>query len=198
MSNRKLSITLFGATGKTGQAIIAEAKYQNSIIQPVTKRSLTKTELSQAIQGSDVVVIVFGPSAPYTDIFCADTTQRIIQAMEGAHVKRLICQTGAMIGNYPKNRSYFFQKMSDQFKKSNPAGYTDRVMQEEAIKGSNLDWTIIKPPRLTDSNADIAVKSGMHVSVGLLSSISRKSLARFIFEEIQKPRYIHQAVFVKN
>lgn len=198
MSTPIKSIVLFGASGKTGQAIITEAKNHHIDVRSITKRNPTDVELSQTIRGSNAVLIVFGPRPPYTDIFCQASTERIISAMKAAHVSRIICQTGAMIGDYPQNRSFIFELFSARFRKSNPDGYNDRVQQEKAVMTSSLEWIIIKPPRLTDSQDDMPIHAGVHIGIGLLSSVSRKSLAQFIMEELLTPHHIYQAVFVKN
>lgn len=155
-------------------------------------------ELRQTVHGADGVAIVFGPRPPYTDIFCTDLTKNIGSAMEAEGVKRLICQTGAMIGDYSCNRSMMFKILCGRFHKSNSKGYEDRADQENVVKNSSLDWTIIKPPRLTESKGNKIVQAGENVKVGLLSSVSRKSLAQFIIKEFLTPRFIRKIIFIKN
>lgn len=191
-------ITIFGASGRTGKEVAIEAHKHGIEVRTFDKKAPLPEELHQAVRGTDAVAIVFGPNPPYTDIFCAKTTKDIITAMETENVSRLICQTGAMIGNYPQNRSFFFEMFGGKFRKSNPQGYDDRVQQEEAVKTSSLKWTIIKPPRLTEAETDKEIRAGEGVKVGLLSSVSRKSLARFIISELITPRYVYQAIFVKD
>lgn len=196
--NHSKTIVVFGASGRTGKAVITETSLKGIKVRTLNKRNPTVAELSRTIRGSDAVVIVFGPRPPYTDFFCAATTENIIKAMEAEKVSRLICQTGAMIGDYSQNRSYLFELMSGRFRKSNPQGYDDRVRQEKVIMNSPLEWTIIKPPRLTETEDDKTVQTGEHIKNGILSSVSRKSLARFIIAELLTPHQLYKAVFVKN
>lgn len=179
-----MKITIFGASGRTGKEIAARANSCGVKIQ-------------KSIPGSDAVIIVFGPRPPYTDIFCAQKTLSIIQTMKKNGVSRLICQTGAMIGDYPQNRSLFFKLLCIWFRMSNPKGYVDRVGQEDIVKTSGLGWTILKPPRLTEGEIDV-VLAGKQTKVGLFSCVSRKSLAQFIIEELLHPKFIRQSVFVKK
>ena len=191
-------IIIFGASGRTGKEVSMAAQAKRIKVNAFNKKNPLLEELQKAVKGVDGVVIVFGPRPPFTDIFCEDLTKKIIKAMEKESVKRLICQTGAMIGNYPNNLKLIFRIMSNKFHKSNPEVYNDRAGQEESIKRSNLEWTIIKPPRLSDAINNKKVKSGENLKVGLMSSISRKSLAEFIINELLNPLYNKKVVFVKN
>lgn len=192
------TLVIFGASGRTGKAVAAAAEARGIEVRAFDKKNPSPEELRGAVRGMDAAVIVFGPVPPYTDIFCAVATRNIIQAMEMEGIRQLICQTGAMIGDYRNNRSFIFELFSGRFRTSNPTGYKDRVDQEEAVKRSSLEWTIVKPPRLTAAEHDVAVHAGENLQVGLLSSISRKSLGRFMIEEVLNSRYIRKAVFVKN
>jgi putative NADH-flavin reductase len=62
---------------------------------------------------------------------------------------------------------------------------------------SGLDWTLIKPPRLTGGPARGRVRSGENLSIGALSSISRLDLSRFILDGMETPGYIGKRVVVR-
>lgn len=212
--NNKKTIVIFGASGLTGREIANEAVSSGINVRAVVRKNPDKSVLpenvefiecgldnlkviAEAIKGTDGVVVAFGPRPPYKDTFCKEATANIIKAMEKSGVTRLICQTGAMIGEYPKNRSLPFSIMCRIYNKNNPSGYRDRLLQEKAVKESPLNWTIIKPPRLTDSAIN-PVQAGENIKVGMLSSVSRKSLAKFIIEELTNPKFIKKAVFIYN
>ena len=195
----KKPIVLFGASGKSGQAIVGRARQLGLSVREADRRVLAHPKaLDRIIKGVFAVVIVFGPRPPYTDIFCTSATGKIIQSMKRSGVKRLLCQTGAMIGRYPQNRSFLFEKMSNIYRKQNPSGYMDRVKQEDIIKHTPLDWTIIKPPRLVDSDKEKVVYADEHTCVGIFSSITRTSLSGFILKELSHPKRIRKVVFVTN
>ncbi len=192
------SIALFGASGRTGKAIQTEAQRQNIIVRTANLRQLSYEDLCATIHGVDAVILVFGPHPPYMDVFCADATENILKAMKKEGIQRLICQTGAMIGDYPLNRSWIFSQFAKRYRKSNPKGHEDRVQQEACIKASSLDWTIIKPPRLTNGESKKTVSCGETITVGLLSSVSRKTLARCILEAIDDPKLFMKTLFIKE
>lgn len=192
------TITVFGARGRTGVEVAAAAQARGITVRPFDTKDPSAAQLREAVRNVDGVVIVFGPRPPYTDIFCAERTADIVRAMEAEGVRRLICQTGAMIGDYRKNRSWVFEYLSRRYRTSHSGPHADRVGQEEAVQRSTLEWTIIKPPRLTTARTDGAVTAGPDIKVGLLSSVSRGSLAAFIVGELIEARHTHQTVFVKS
>lgn len=211
---KKQIITIFGASGLTGKVLVDCAISKGLIVRAVVRSKSYEqfskgiqavvcdynnlSDLRKTIKGSNGVIIVFGPRPPYKEIFCEQITKNIVKVMEELKIKRLICQTGAMIGDYSKNRSLFFELMSQMFRNNNPLGYKDRLLQEKVIKESVLDWTIIKPPRLTKDNNQYKIIVGIDIIIGLLSSISRESLTKFIIRELINPKFIRKSIFIKN
>jgi len=151
----------------------------------------------ETITDNTAVCCLIGPRPPYRDVFCATATATIIAAMKQTGCRRLICQTGAMIGPAP-NRSYPMEWTAQAFAKWHPDVARDREEQEQLIESSGLDWTIVKPPRLTDSPPHHRVQVNPCLRVGLLSHISRADLATFILDEIEAGRFVGQRIFVKG
>ena len=109
-----IKITVFGATGRTGRAIISLALTQGI---EVTAYARTPEDLAQwagrirvipgplddaaaigrAIEGADAVAIAFGPRKGGPQVFCANATQLIVSAMKAQGVRRLVCITGAPV-----------------------------------------------------------------------------------------------------
>lgn len=208
-------ITVFGGSGATGQVIIRRAlnrgiRVKTLVRNPdslcgrlegaeIVKGSLLNTvDIDTSLKNSAAVICVFGPRAPYADIFCEAATKMIIAAMKKNKVNRLICQTGGMIGDYPKNRSFFFELMTSLFNRRLPLVSSDRLGQEAQVINSGLCWTIIKPPRLVNSQSTEKVFAGIDVKLGMLSSITRDDLAEIILDAALSEKYEHSVMFVRN
>ena len=88
--------------------------------------------------------------------------------------------------------------MTRAFARWQPQSAQDREEQERLVEASGLDWTIVKPPRLTDSLPQGRVQAGSSLRIGLLSTISRADLAAFIIDEMQTGRFVRQRIFVKG
>ena len=153
--------------------------------------------LIETFRGTQAVCAVSGPRAPYVDVFCAAATRAISEAMRQAGCLRLICQTGAMTGS-DVNRSWGFERMTRAFARRHPEAATYRIEQEHIVTARSLDWTIVRPPRLTHSPKRGSVRAGPALKVGLTSHISRLDLATFILDETEQPRFPKQSVCVKH
>ena len=209
------SIAIFGGSGATGKVLIAHALGQGIKIRALARRAssidfkseqmevhegslLNPVDVMATLKGCGAAICVFGPRLPHVDIFCEHATATIVSAMQQLEIRRLVCQTGGMIGEYPANRTLPFQLMADMFKRHSPQVESDRVGQERVVMHSGLAWTIVKPPRLTDGAAKGKWLAGADVRLGMLSSISRADLADFLVTETLKPQHIGQAVFVRK
>lgn len=209
------AIAIFGGSGATGKALIAHALGKGIKIRALARRvgsidvgaerievlegsPANTDDVMAVLQGCNAAICVFGPRPPYADIFCEDATSNIVTAMRQLGIRRLVCQTGGMIGEYPANRTLPFQLMTDMFKRRLPQVACDRFGQENAVIRSGLAWTIVKPPRLTDGAAKGKWLAGTDVRLGLLSSISRSDLADFLVAETLMPQHVGQAVFIRN
>jgi putative NADH-flavin reductase len=209
--NRKICI--FGASGATGlvltqlfleseQDVVAfvrsETAQHKLPLGVITKVGslLNRGEVECAITGCDVVVCAIGPRLSSPEAFCADATQNIIASMKAQGVRRLVCLTGAMVGDYP-HLSWFMRIMRFSYQKQQPVLAIDRSDQEKCVEASGLDWTLVKPPRLTNGKRRGGVRSGEALKVGMMSSISRSDLGCFLLEQADSQEYIGKQVVVQ-
>ncbi len=209
------ALTVFGATGKTGRLVVDRALASGWAVRafcrpgsqlPAMHLSLTRIDGSldspeqvrEALRGSEAVVVVFGPrrGAGATDIFCAQGTKAILEEMAGLGISRLICQTGAMIGANYSNRGSFYERMRRRFVARSPDLAKDRDEQEQLVRGSALDWTVVKPPRIVDRAGKGKWKASPDLSLGMMSAITFEDLASFIIHEVSAREHLRQCVFV--
>ena len=74
----------------------------------------------------------------------------------------------------------------------------DASEQERVVIDSQLDWTLVKPSRLTNSPATQLIRAGPALHVGLLSRISRGDLATFLLNEARDSQHLQERVYVCN
>ncbi len=212
---RELRIAVFGASGGTGQALVAAALADGHRVRALFRPGSTpgqsheglevlRGQLAEAqdvgrtVAGCQAVICVFGPRPGQSDLFCARATQTIVEAMRAEGVDRLVCQTGAMIGDWDANRAWSMRLMAGLFRRGNPALAADRARQEAIVQASGLVWTLVKPPRIVADAPATAVRAGAGLRLGMMSHVSRAGLARFLLDEAAHPRFPRQAVFVAD
>ncbi|MDH5741810.1 MAG: NAD(P)H-binding protein [Nitrospira sp.] len=207
-------LAIFGISGRTGRELAKIAGIKGwevcGLVRPtstiegsILNGRIVRGDFDEfdrvveTIADSEAVCCLIGPQPPYTDVFCASATAAIIAAMKQTRCMRLVCQTGAMIGPAP-SRSHPMEWMVRTFARWHPQAIRDREEQERLVESSGLDWTIVKPPRLTDSPPQGRVQASAVLRIGLLSTISRADLAAFIIDEVQTGRFVRQRIFVKG
>ncbi|WP_119395821.1 NAD(P)-dependent oxidoreductase [Salinibius halmophilus] len=201
-----MKLALFGATGATGQAIQQLAKLFGCELsmhsrQPGLEGAVVgeiADVADEVLAGCEAVVICLGARRPYTDVFLADATTHIVEACKRQGVQRLICVTGALAGEYPSNQGKAFRWVTKTIFPSTKATLADKAAQEAIVKNSGLNWTIIKPPRLTDNTRQQHYIAGSTIHCGLFSSISRRTLAYDIGKCINNEATFQMVRFIKS
>jgi putative NADH-flavin reductase len=208
------TVSVFGASGRVGKEVVKLALLQGFNVKahcrPGAKCSLKHDNLTvykgdlknfelikDIVKESDCVVITLGQRAPYKDIFCKEFTDNIIKAMEETGAKRLVCLTGAMIGDSEENLTVPFKFLKKFLIAKRSAIFDDRAGQENLVRRSSLDWTIVKPPRLIENGERRIFIYSETLKMGLASSIGFDDLAEFLVEQIASKDYLHKAVYVK-
>ncbi len=211
-----MELAVFGATGRTGQALVAAALAHGWQVRAFVRTQAgarlplpaglkvvhgdprQAPDIAATVHGTDGVCCVFGPRPPYNHAFCAPLTRRIVEAMRGEGVRRIVCVTGAMIGTMPANTSRAMRAMAAAVRRRLPAIAADRAEQEMVVMGSGLDWTLVKPPRLTDGPRTKTVHADPALPIGLMSRITRADLAEFVFRAAAHDRFVAQRVYVRS
>ncbi len=206
-------ISVFGASGRAGRAFITAASaagislrlhYRSAPedeappLATVIVGALTDpTAVREVLRGASAVVVLFGPRPKARHVFTAKATKAIIEGMQAQGQRRLLCLTGAMIGDSAANLSIPMRTLEFAIRRiGDEEQADDRAAQERVVRSSKLDWTLIKPPRLTDSTEATRVRAATDLTVGLRSRISRASLAAFLLDEIHEKRHIQQSVYL--
>ena len=210
-----IKITVFGATGRTGQAIISLALTQGMTVTAHARRAedLGQWEgriridagplddagvIGRAVEGADAVVIAFGPRKGGPQVFCANATQLIITAMKDRKVRRLVCITGALVGEQYPTRGLFYRTMRKLLVRKVPHLMLDRDGQETIVMNSGLDWTVFKPPRLMNGPERPGTQIGPDLVIGPAARTTVGSLATAILGELLASQFVRKAVFIKT
>lgn len=148
--------------------------------------------LSEALQDVDAAVQTLGVKAEPSMIFqpvdlFSKATRALLPAMQRTGVKRLIAVTGFGAGD-SRGRGGLLHKIG--FKLLLRRVYEDKDVQEQLIRESGLDWTIVRPVILFDG----AHTGRYHVLTERrrwrIGFISRADVADFLVKQIDDHRHV--------
>jgi putative NADH-flavin reductase len=211
-----MQLGVFGATGGTGRALVATALDHGWTVRAFVRTQAGASlplpsglavvhgdpdraeDVLRAVRGSDAICCAFGPRPGDPRPFCASLTRRIVEAMREAGIRRIVCVTGAMVGDLPPTLSPALRALATVVRRRHPEIMADRALQEVLVLRSALDWTLVKPPRLTDAARTGTVHADAALPIGLLSRIGRHDLAEFVFRAATQHRFVNQRVYVRN
>jgi putative NADH-flavin reductase len=208
-----MKLIVLGATGGTGLEIIRQAiDHGHSVtafvrsaerLKQFAKRIrirignlLTVTELAPVIEGHDAVLSGFGPRLPVAKAerhLLQQFGETLTMAMARARVKRVIVESVAFLFRdsiippaYLLGRLLF------------PGIVADAAAMENLFQQSELEWTIARPPELTDKpyTGKYRVREGHLPRFGF--KISRADVADFAIKSAENGAFLGEVVGIAN
>lgn len=214
LKNMKMKkIALFGATGKTGNHFLKlalEAGYEvkvlvrnpdklkdkNDKLSVIKGDVLNQEDVETTVKDCDLVVSLFGHVKDSPAYLQTNGTQNIVKSMRANKLKKLVSLSGGGLPFPEKDEPKFIDKtirfiMKVAFSKM----LNDAIEHHKVLEKSNLDWVIVRGPRLTDDEKLGKYKIGW-VGVNAGTKIARADLADFILKQLENNQFIKQMPFV--
>lgn len=208
-----MKLVVLGATGGTGLEIVRQAiEHGHSVTALVRSPDrlkafrdritvkqgdlLNSAELERVIQGHDAVLSGFGPRVPVSKADAHLLQQFAVEltgAMLHAGVRRVVVESVAFLFKdslippaYLLGRLFF------------PGMVADASAMERVFADSELDWTMVRPPELTDKpyTGKYRVREGHLPGFGF--TISRADVADFMIKAVENRSSIRKIVGVCN
>ncbi len=204
-----MKLLIFGATGSTGRQIVEQAIEQGHTVTAFARNPakldvkhtnlkviqgdvMDFTSVEKAVQGQEAVICVLGAGQKRTGTIRSEGTQQIIRAMEKAGIRRFICQSTLGAGDSWENLNFFWKYIMFGFLLREV--FADHQRQENDVKHSHLDWTIVRPGALVDWERTGKYRHGFPGTDKTSKlKISRADVADFILKQLADDAYIHQA-----
>jgi putative NADH-flavin reductase len=222
-----MKLTIFGATGGVGrqaleQAIAAGHDLTAVVRDPhklagtqarVATADLSDTDpaaLYSAVSGADAVLSGLGARSKADVGVAWHGTAVMAKAMQAAGVRRIVVVSAAPVGTVPSPgrpdpprhapgdgfviRNVAFPILRWAFREN----YADLAQMEDVLRESDLDWTVIRPVRLTDKPLTGTYRTayGQNVRHGLF--ISRADVAHCMLRVLGEPETYGQTVGIAN
>lgn len=158
-----MRIVVFGASGGTGREVVTQALAEGDEVVAVARAGSVIPDgvevvragfdedgvIDEAVRAADVVVSALGPRKRGPTSVCTDGVGVAIAAMGRTGVRRLIVVSASGLpgeGDDPALR-WLVKPILQRVLRHH---YADLARMEEIVRASDLDWTIVRPPQLTD------------------------------------------------
>jgi putative NADH-flavin reductase len=212
-----MKLVILGATGGVGQQLVTAATSRGDDILVVARDKTrlphnwtckvaeidllqaSPTSLESTVAGADAVLSALGARGAADRGILAAAARSVLAAMQETGVRRYIGISAAPVATTPSparpipprhdpgddllTRSVMMTIVKRVF----AATYTDSALMEDAVRASGLDWTIMRPPRLTNKPATGQYRTAIDQNVRRGRSISRAELAHFMLDAINNP-----------
>lgn len=203
-----MHVTVLGGTGATGRLLLPTLERHGHSITAVARDpgrlpagtvSVTgdvrdAEVLREALEGAQAVVSALGPRKGEQGVHGA-MVRALVPTMQAAGVRRYVGISGAGMdapGDHKSRRDAAISKVMQTLGRATVA---DKRAELDAWLASDLDWTLVRPPRLTDGPATGAVEHHAHESCRS-TRLSRADLVEFLVEVLEEGLYLRQAPLV--
>jgi len=189
---------------KLPEALRAEAQAVAVDLAVATPDNLG--ELEDAVSGADAVLSALGPRSKNDAGIATHGTRAIIEAMRIAGVRRLVVVSAAPVGTVPSpgqpnpprhdpGDGLLMRQVGARLARALfGVVYADLAEMEDLLRASGLDWTVVRPPRLTNRplTARYRTAIGQNVRGGWL--VPRADVAHFMLAALDQPETIGQVI----
>jgi len=195
-----MDVLVFGATGPLGRCLVdrllaaghrvtAFVRTPGRLAARAGLRELTgdvlnSGDVAAAVPGHNAVVSALGQSRPSPagqDLHPG--AARIIEAMRDAGVSRLIWISSHGVGDSRGRSGFVFERVVVPLRLR--AEFADKERQEALVAASDLDWTVVRPARLTNGPATGRLRVEQRLKISIRDSVSRADVAKFTVAELE-------------
>jgi len=221
-----MKLTIFAATGGIGRQILDQAVAAGHDVTAVVRNpaavsrqfrtiaaDLATAEpaaLASAVGGADAVLSALGPRSKADYGIASAGTRAIVGAMREAGVRRVVAVSAAPVGTVPSPRrpsppkhdpgdGFFMRHLLTPLVRTALRGlYEDLALMEDVLAGSGLDWTVVRPPRLTNGLVTGAYRTASERNLRRGLTVSRADVAHLMLAVLTRPETIREVIGIAN
>jgi putative NADH-flavin reductase len=219
-----VKLALLGATGGVGREILSQALAAGHAVTAVVRnpsklpagvdvvrQDLATPDLevlAAAMRDVDAVISALGPHRAAEAGIVAPATAAITHAMDCARVRRLVVISAAPVGVVPSTHQPHPPRydpgddllmrylLSPLIRRLFGPLYTDLAAMEDLLRDGSLDWTSVRPPRLTNGPLTRTYRTAIESNVRHGLFISRRDVAHLMLTVLQRRETVRHAVGV--
>ena len=219
-----MKITIFAATGGIGAHALRQAVAAGHDVTAVVRdpgrlaldvrsvaADLTDPDpaaLESAVSGADAVLSGLGPRKLSDFGVTSQGTAAIVRAVQAAGARRLVVVSAAPVSTVPSpgrpnpprhdpgDGPVTRYLLAPLLKRVMRTHYADLAVTEDLLRDSGLDWTVVRPPRLTNRPRTGVYRTAEDRGAGL--SVSRADVADLMLAVLDRPGTVGHALGVAN
>jgi uncharacterized protein YbjT (DUF2867 family) len=162
--------------------------------------------LNIAMAGADAVLSALGPHNNSDAGIAAPGTAAVVAAMQAAQVRRIVAVSASPVATTPSpgrpdpprhdpGDGFLMRYVGDRIARIMFGKvYDDLARMEDLLRDSGLDWTVLRPPQLTDKplTGTYRTATGRNVRGGW--SVGRADVAHFMLAVLDQRATIGQVI----
>jgi len=207
-----MKIVVFGASGGIGIKIVEQALQAGHTITAFVRSPskitiqhpnlalfqgdvMDATAVEKAIIGQDAVISTLGPTRPPVPGMMETAAQNIVAGMKKHGIRRIISTTGAGV-RQPQDKPKLMDHLIGALLNLLAKGVVlDSAANVKVIQASDLDWTVVRFPRLMDGAHTGKYRLG-YVSKDSSTQLSRADGADFVLKELTGKQWLRKLPLV--
>jgi uncharacterized protein YbjT (DUF2867 family) len=208
-----MKLTVLGASGGTGQQLARQAiaaghevtvivRRPEAIPDPGPQLRVVRGDLldpqwtGEGIDGAEAVLSALGATERGPTTLYSAGTAAVLKAMDNAGVRRILVVGASPAG--PDDQESGFNKVVvfPILWKFFGGLYEDMRRMEQILAASDTDWTVFRPPRLTNGPLTGHARTAIGKPLPGGRVVSRADLAAAMLAAIDDRATVHQAVAI--
>jgi putative NADH-flavin reductase len=208
-----VKITVFGATGGVGGEVAGQALKRGHAVTAVVRdgsrlavmdpelQIVTVSALDDpgtlipAIRGSDAVLSAVGPRGRKGGPVASASTRAILTAMNACSTQRFVGVSAMPVGPTAAGEGLMNRLVLLPVVKTILRDvYADLGAMETLLESSDIDWTVVRPPRLVDTPITGQYRIAVGANVARGSRISRADVAHAMLDALAMPQTVRQPI----
>lgn len=204
-----MKLMVFGATGGVGSEVVKQALERgygvSAFVRSPGKLTLSHENLTviegdvlnatfvaESLAGHDAAICALG-GAMSKDHFLSTATGIIVEGLEQQGIKRFIVNSTMGVGDSSSQLSLAAKVF---VKTVIRAAVAEHARQEERVKASSLDWTIVRPGGLGNGEKTESYKTSSNPQETLSGTVARADVAHFMLELLDSVDAYRKAISI--
>ncbi len=205
-----MRLTIFGASGGVGRELVRQGAELGHEVTAVVRTASTldapdgvrvvrvdglrdAETLTPAVRGADAVLSAVGPHGRNDGPVAAPATAAILAAMSATGVRRIVAVSAAPVGAPAPGDGFLGRRILMPLIGAllRPV-YDDLAAMERELQDSGLEWTVVRPPRLTNKPGAGVYRRTVGRNLDHAYAISRADTAHAMLAALGDPSTVRQ------